>query len=43
MSHILQKKVDNSAYRTSVVIGASRVKQVAWYWVNILFFKIISG
>jgi putative colanic acid biosynthesis acetyltransferase WcaF len=35
----MQKKVDNSAYRTTIAIGASRAKQIAWYCVNILFFK----
>ncbi|HEV2478850.1 MAG TPA: WcaF family extracellular polysaccharide biosynthesis acetyltransferase [Puia sp.] len=42
-----QKKVDLSLYRTTLVIGASRTKQILWYFVNILFFKnplnIISG
>ena len=34
-----RKQVDNSAYRTSIQIGASRLKQTAWYFVNIIFFK----
>lgn len=34
-----QKKVDLSVYRTTLVIGTSRIKQVLWYLVNILFFK----
>jgi putative colanic acid biosynthesis acetyltransferase WcaF len=34
-----QKKVDLSIYRTTLVVGASRIKQVLWYFVNILFFK----
>ena len=33
------KQVDNSAYRASIDIGASRIKQVCWYFVNIIFFK----
>jgi putative colanic acid biosynthesis acetyltransferase WcaF len=39
MSSATVKKVDNSAYRTTIEIGASRFRQVMWYWVNILFFK----
>lgn len=39
MSTTLPGRVDNSAYRTSITIGASRIKQVAWYCVNIIFFK----
>jgi len=34
-----RKQVDNSAYRTTIDIGASRVKQLLWYGVNIIFFK----
>jgi putative colanic acid biosynthesis acetyltransferase WcaF len=34
-----KKKVDNSVYKTTINIGAPRWKQVAWYFVNILFFK----
>ncbi|MBS1659724.1 MAG: WcaF family extracellular polysaccharide biosynthesis acetyltransferase [Bacteroidetes bacterium] len=34
-----RKKVDNSSYRTTIDIGASRVKQLLWYFVNIIFFK----
>jgi putative colanic acid biosynthesis acetyltransferase WcaF len=33
------RQVDNSAYRTTIDIGASRLKQVVWYLVNIIFFK----
>jgi putative colanic acid biosynthesis acetyltransferase WcaF len=33
------KQVDNSAYRASIDIGASRIKQLCWYLVNIIFFK----
>lgn len=33
------RRVDNSAYRTTIGIGASRIKQLMWYGVNILFFK----
>jgi putative colanic acid biosynthesis acetyltransferase WcaF len=39
MSTSLPKTVDNAAYRTTIGIGASRVKQVVWYCVNIIFFK----
>ncbi len=34
-----RKKVDNSTYRTTIDIGASRLKQTVWYFVNIIFFK----
>ena len=47
MSTLLRKQVDNSAYRTSIDIGASRFKQTLWYFTNIIFFKnsfnIFSG
>jgi putative colanic acid biosynthesis acetyltransferase WcaF len=33
------KKVDNSAYTTSIGIEASKTKQLLWYLVNIFFFK----
>jgi putative colanic acid biosynthesis acetyltransferase WcaF len=33
------RQVDNSAYRTTIDIGASRIKQVTWYLTNIIFFK----
>ena len=33
------KQVDNAAYRTAISIDASRPKQLAWYLVNIIFFK----
>ena len=39
MSTTLPRKVDNSAYRTKIDIGASRFKQIAWYGVNVIFFK----
>lgn len=39
MSTVIRKQVNNAAYRTSIDIGASRFKQVVWYFVNILFFK----
>lgn len=39
MSTAIRKQVDNASYRTGIVIGASRFKQVAWYVTNILFFK----
>ena len=39
MSELPRKQVDNSTYRTSIEIGASRFKQTIWYFTNILFFK----
>jgi putative colanic acid biosynthesis acetyltransferase WcaF len=39
MSTTLPRKVDNSVYRTTIDIGASRIKRVIWYCVNIIFFK----
>jgi putative colanic acid biosynthesis acetyltransferase WcaF len=33
-----QRRVNNAAYRTTIAIGASRPKQVAWYFTNIIFF-----
>lgn len=34
-----QKKVNNAAYKTSIIIGAGKLKQVCWYFTNIFFFK----
>jgi putative colanic acid biosynthesis acetyltransferase WcaF len=34
-----RKQVNLAVYRTTIQIDASRFKQVAWYFVNILFFK----
>ncbi|HXD78260.1 MAG TPA: WcaF family extracellular polysaccharide biosynthesis acetyltransferase [Puia sp.] len=33
-----QRRVNNAAYRTAIDIGASRMKQVAWYFTNAIFF-----
>jgi putative colanic acid biosynthesis acetyltransferase WcaF len=33
------KKVNNALYKTTIVIGAGKVKQLAWYVTNIFFFK----
>jgi putative colanic acid biosynthesis acetyltransferase WcaF len=33
------KKVNNASYKTSIEIGASKIKQIVWYFINILFFK----
>ncbi|MDO6434141.1 WcaF family extracellular polysaccharide biosynthesis acetyltransferase [Flavitalea sp. BT771] len=33
------KQVNLAIYRTTIRIGASRFRQVSWYFVNILFFK----
>lgn len=35
----MDRTVDNSSYRTTIEIGASSLKQAAWYFVNIIFFK----
>lgn len=34
-----RKKVDHAAFTTTLQIGASKPKQVLWYFTNILFFK----
>jgi putative colanic acid biosynthesis acetyltransferase WcaF len=39
MTLTMRKQVDNTSYQTTIDIGASRVKQLSWYLVNILFFK----
>ncbi len=33
------KQVNNALYKTSLVIGASAVKQVLWYFCNLIFIK----
>jgi len=33
------KKVNNAAYKTTISIGAGKLKQLCWYFTNILFFK----
>ena len=33
------KSVDNAAYTVTIQIGAGKIKQVCWYFTNILFFK----
>ncbi len=33
------KKVNNAAYKTTITIGAGKLKQLAWYFINIFFFK----
>lgn len=33
------KKVQNELYNTTIEIGASRIKQILWYFVNIIFLK----
>jgi putative colanic acid biosynthesis acetyltransferase WcaF len=33
------KQVNNALYTSTINIGASKLKQVIWYFVNILFFK----
>ena len=39
MNTTTRKRVDNSVYRTTIDIGASRAKQTVWYFINIIFFK----
>ncbi|HMG83547.1 MAG TPA: WcaF family extracellular polysaccharide biosynthesis acetyltransferase [Ferruginibacter sp.] len=36
---MIQLKVNNAAYRTSITIGASVIKQGLWYFINVIFFK----
>jgi len=33
------KQVSNALYEVTINIGASKLKQVTWYFINILFFK----
>jgi putative colanic acid biosynthesis acetyltransferase WcaF len=33
------KKVNNAGYKTSIDIGAGRLKQICWYFVNVFFLK----
>lgn len=33
------KQVNNALYKTTLVIGASRLKQVLWYFTNAVFFN----
>jgi putative colanic acid biosynthesis acetyltransferase WcaF len=33
------KKVNNAAFKTTIHIGAGSLKQYAWYFTNIFFFK----
>ena len=34
-----EKKVNNALYKTTIKVGASKPKQIIWYFVNIIFFK----
>lgn len=34
----MRNKVDNSKYKTTIHIGASKLKQVLWYFTNAVFF-----
>lgn len=36
---ITLKKVNNAAYKTTIDIGAGRLKQICWYFINAIFFK----
>jgi putative colanic acid biosynthesis acetyltransferase WcaF len=33
------KKVNNALYTSTINIGAGKIKQILWYYVNITFFK----
>jgi len=33
------KQVNNALYKSTINIGASKIKQIIWYFVNVLFFK----
>lgn len=33
------RTVNNASYKTTINIGASKIKQVAWYFANVFFFK----
>ncbi|WP_336515194.1 WcaF family extracellular polysaccharide biosynthesis acetyltransferase [Pollutibacter soli] len=33
------KTVDNSTYKVTIEIGASRIKQILWYLTNVIFFR----
>lgn len=33
------KQVNNALYKTSIQVNAGKLKQVCWYFTNILFFK----
>jgi putative colanic acid biosynthesis acetyltransferase WcaF len=35
----MNKQVNNASYSTTIHIGAGKIKQMAWYLVNVLFFK----
>ena len=35
----MQKQVNNAAYKTTIDIGAGKLKQIAWYFVNTFFFR----
>jgi putative colanic acid biosynthesis acetyltransferase WcaF len=39
------KVTDNSSFKTTIVIGASKIKQVLWYLTNVVFFinPLITG
>lgn len=34
----MNSKVDNSSYQTTMITGASKFKQVLWYFTNVIFF-----
>jgi putative colanic acid biosynthesis acetyltransferase WcaF len=39
MNTAIRKQVNNASYKTTIDIGASKLRQIAWYFTNILFFK----
>jgi len=34
-----RKTVDNSKYSTTIIIRASRLKQILWYFISVIFFE----
>ena len=36
---IQTRKVNNALYKTTIQVNASAAKQIAWYFINIVFFK----
>ncbi len=33
------KQVNNALYKSTIDVGAGKIKQIVWYFVNIIFFK----
>lgn len=36
---MLSKKVNNAAYKTTIDVGAGKIKQITWYFCNVFFLK----